>query len=215
MSQNWPLLQPAAVPSPLVQTSAHEPFLQTLSPWHPGPRWPFAVTLQLPLPLHVPGRQVPSSQSPSGSEPERTFLQRPSPPPVSALRQDLQAPEHVFSQHTPSAHAPVIHSPLLPQLAPSALRHSFPVLLDHIPSGLQTCGVVPTHCLSPGTHCPAQSPLPRQTNMHVSDATHRPALLHVCTALPMHRLAPGEQSPVQAPAEHTAVHAAMLCHRAF
>jgi hypothetical protein len=57
----------------------------------------------------------------------------------------MQVPVQVLSQQTPSTQWPSVHSPSLLQAAPTAFRHSSPVVLIHVPSAAHTWGVVPLH----------------------------------------------------------------------
>jgi hypothetical protein len=60
---------------------------------------------------------------------------------------------------------------------------------------------LPTHCTTPGLHCPAHAPDTHAWLVQGTAVPQVPVRLHVCTALPEHWVAPGTQMPVQVPIE--------------
>lgn len=69
-------------------------------------------------------------------------------------------------------------------------------MLVHVPSGPQSCGWLPLHCLLSGTQTPVHA-LERQTNGQVATSCHCDCELHTCKLLPLQRVSPGLHCPVQ------------------
>jgi hypothetical protein len=81
-----------------------------------------------------------------------------------------------------------------------------------VPVASHACELVPEHCIAPGTHEPAQVPLPVHAYGHVEVVAHWRDVLHVWTFFAEHWIEPDAQLPVHTPLEHTAGHRFVFCH---